>query len=447
MLVSNNNKGYIISDKGGPFLLRSVNNVDNWGFSILSYPFYDVHFIDIDHGFASGGYVIDSHGPSVIGDIFITDDGGETWDVSLSTQDPVHSAFFVDDFKGYAVEGRAINKTIDGGNTWSAVYISENDSIYHFYGNDLFFLNEDIGWSTGVYVNNETETHGSALLGTIDGGWNWNIEWTHPNPDENSYDYGLSSIHFVNSTGWAVGKKGIIVKYTDRDQWQLQSSVTDLPLNKVFFSEEQHGWIAGGYFNEDNEYLILLKTTDGGENWQEIPNFNYEINDMYFENNLHGWAVGNDTSYSGMILETEDGGDNWSTRVEGLSTSLTALHFKDGYGWAVGGNGLVLRTEDGASWVDQNTGKTYPTKFSLSQNYPNPFNPGTAIGYQLSALSQVELSIYNLLGQKVVTLVSERQQAGYHQVEWDASGVASGIYYYRIEAGKFQKVRKMIHLK
>jgi flagellar hook assembly protein FlgD len=59
----------------------------------------------------------------------------------------------------------------------------------------------------------------------------------------------------------------------------------------------------------------------------------------------------------------------------------------------------------------------------------------------------VELSIYNLLGQKVVTLVSEKQRAGYHQVEWDASGFASGIYYYKVEAGEYQDVKKMILLR
>jgi len=85
--------------------------------------------------------------------------------------------------------------------------------------------------------------------------------------------------------------------------------------------------------------------------------------------------------------------------------------------------------------------------FKLSQNYPNPFNPTTAIGYQLSTVSEVELSIYNLLGQKVSTLVSKKQPAGRYEVEWDATGFASGVYYYRIEAGEFQQVRKMVYLK
>jgi parallel beta-helix repeat protein len=88
-----------------------------------------------------------------------------------------------------------------------------------------------------------------------------------------------------------------------------------------------------------------------------------------------------------------------------------------------------------------------PRIYALGRNFPNPFNPSTMINYQLPLISDVELSVYNLLGQKVVTLVSRRQEAGYHQVEWDASQYSSGIYYYRFTAGKFQDVKKMILVK
>jgi parallel beta-helix repeat protein len=91
--------------------------------------------------------------------------------------------------------------------------------------------------------------------------------------------------------------------------------------------------------------------------------------------------------------------------------------------------------------------ETLPTVYALGRNYPNPFNPGTTIKYQLPTISDVELSVYNLLGQKVVDLVLKKQEAGYHQVEWDASQFSSGIYYYRLTAGKFQDVKKMILLK
>jgi hypothetical protein len=86
-------------------------------------------------------------------------------------------------------------------------------------------------------------------------------------------------------------------------------------------------------------------------------------------------------------------------------------------------------------------------QFKLEQNYPNPFNPTTIINYELPITNDVELSIYNLLGQKVAMLINEQKDAGYHQVEWDASGFASGIYYYRIQAGEFVSVKKMVLLR
>ena len=93
-------------------------------------------------------------------------------------------------------------------------------------------------------------------------------------------------------------------------------------------------------------------------------------------------------------------------------------------------------------------GNTLPTKFALLQNYPNPFNPTTTISYQLVAVSNVDLSIYNILGQKVVTLVSAKKPAGSFMVEWDASGFSSGIYFYRLETDKgFVQSKKLILLK
>jgi len=85
-----------------------------------------------------------------------------------------------------------------------------------------------------------------------------------------------------------------------------------------------------------------------------------------------------------------------------------------------------------------------PKVFKLHQNYPNPFNPSTIIKYELPITSYVELNIYTLLGQRVATLVNKVKEAGFHQVEWDATGFSSGVYYYMINTGEFQEVKKMI---
>ncbi len=99
--------------------------------------------------------------------------------------------------------------------------------------------------------------------------------------------------------------------------------------------------------------------------------------------------------------------------------------------------------------VEQST----PTVFSLSQNFPNPFNPTTTIKYGLPSISNVRIKIYNSLGQEIETLVDGTQNAGYHEVTWDASNKASGIYFYSIEAasetgkGTFRSVKKLVLLK
>lgn len=93
-----------------------------------------------------------------------------------------------------------------------------------------------------------------------------------------------------------------------------------------------------------------------------------------------------------------------------------------------------------------------PTVYSLGQNYPNPFNPTTEINFALPQAGDVELSVFNLLGQKVTTLVNEAMPAGNHTVTWDGTSesggaVASGIYFYRISAGSFTETKKMMMLK
>ncbi|MCL5021300.1 MAG: T9SS type A sorting domain-containing protein, partial [Bacteroidetes bacterium] len=88
-----------------------------------------------------------------------------------------------------------------------------------------------------------------------------------------------------------------------------------------------------------------------------------------------------------------------------------------------------------------------PREFTLSQNYPNPFNPTTVIQYALPKVEYVQLNVYNVLGQKVASLVSEPQSAGYHVVNFNADRFASGIYFYVIRAGNFAATRKMLFLK
>lgn len=88
-----------------------------------------------------------------------------------------------------------------------------------------------------------------------------------------------------------------------------------------------------------------------------------------------------------------------------------------------------------------------PVEFMLSQNYPNPFNPATIISYQLPANTLVTLKVYDILGREFQTLINERQTAGAHSVTFDASNLASGVYFYRMQAGEFIQTKKLVLMK
>ena len=88
-----------------------------------------------------------------------------------------------------------------------------------------------------------------------------------------------------------------------------------------------------------------------------------------------------------------------------------------------------------------------PTHYALMQNAPNPFNAGTQIPYALKDGGQVRLEVYNLLGQRVATLVDGYQAAGYHVATWDANTVASGVYLYRLQTNTYTATKKMVLMK
>jgi hypothetical protein len=92
-------------------------------------------------------------------------------------------------------------------------------------------------------------------------------------------------------------------------------------------------------------------------------------------------------------------------------------------------------------------GGQLPADFALSQNYPNPFNPSTTIKYDLPVDSRVSLKVFNILGQEVVTLVSEEQKAGYRSAQWNANNFASGVYFYTLATNSFVQTKKLVLMK
>ncbi len=166
-------------------------------------------------------------------------------------------------------------------------------------------------------------------------------------------------------------------------------------------------------------------------------------------------------NWTAKVMLTEDG-TNWIDTLGTLDNPSTFDWAYVDYPIEIAGNyhvGLVVdESITGGMFVDDFKAdadgiitsiadEKLPVEFNLSQNYPNPFNPTTRIKLALPKKAHVELIVYNLLGQKVVTLVDQPMKAGYHKVHFDASQLSSGIYFYKVKADKYQDVKKMTILK
>ena len=119
---------------------------------------------------------------------------------------------------------------------------------------------------------------------------------------------------------------------------------------------------------------------------------------------------------------------------------------------ANGHNVYISQIDYGLTDIEDDNPNTLPSGYGLEQNYPNPFNPSTSIEFSLPSKSHVKLEVYNLLGRKIASIADRFFESGTHTVNWDGKNFsgeqsASGIYFYRMEAGQFDLTRKMILLK
>jgi hypothetical protein len=344
--------------------------------------------------------------------------------------------------------GSDVCQTLDGG------YIMVGYSYY--YSETL----EDYDWGVGIV---KSDAMGNELNSTlIDRYGTQHLYRVIPTSDSGAIAVGsAASIYLVKidkygDTTWVKGCGGVGTGW----------SVLEM---------EDGGYMAFGdrgfgYPNYDDFWMVRLNAS-GDTLWtkrypHKADDIGYSIDrtsDGGFV--MAGSAFRNDGQdpKDFYIIRTNANGDTLWTKMVGRDYGDYATCIKQtpdgGYivvGWTEIGNGstdiYVVKLEPDNSSDVNHDNNIYPSSFSLSANYPNPFNPNTTIGYGLQRRAHVTIDIFNLLGQKVKTLIDETKGAGQYSTEWngrDESGqaVSSGIYFYRLEAGNEAQVNKMMLLK
>jgi photosystem II stability/assembly factor-like uncharacterized protein len=373
-----------------------------------------------------------------------TINGGTTWEDNYDIMDEkMFSVMFPGTLNGWNA-GTAIYNTTDGGLNWSG---SSTGEEFH----SVFFINETTGWVAGRDVMMNT----GVVINTTDGGLTWTPPITLPAP--------INSVFFTESgNGWAAGSGGEIYYTSDGGAaWQTEASNVTSDLNSVFFVNDLIGWTVGGNG-------VILKTINAGTP-AELTSFTYKV----INDNVElSWTTATEINNKGFEIQKQETGDrNRKTGWEkigfvegsGTTTEEHSYSFTDlpaglpTEGWQAGENVITGRYKYRLKQIDFDGSYEYskevqvdvnaPNEFSLEQNYPNPFNPATTIKFSIPKEVQVNLVIYDIPGEKVKELKNEVMKTGYYEVNFDASALASGVYFYRIKAGDFVQTKKMILLK
>lgn len=243
-------------------------------------------------------------------------------------------------------------------------------------------------------------------------------------------------------------------------QYMVRTTDGGASWTKTSFPKGAEGANALKFYNSDIGMTVehqvrnyplgsVFRTTDEGVTWDNADEIPQEIqwgSDIEFipGNPAKVWMT------DGNLFFSEDTGKTW-TRDTTFDFEIRAqdIVFTDEtHGWVLCADGLLLKkTKDGFIWNSIEKEQILPKSFVLKQNYPNPFNPSTTIEFGVPKTVNVRIEVYNIAGQRVKTLLNRKMQAGNHEVKFNAENLSSGMYYYRIEAGEYQDVKKMILLR
>ena len=360
------------------------------------------------------------------GTILHTTNAGLNWLPQVSgLTDRLETMFFINSFTGFAatrVTGKVI-KTTNGGQNWNLVFQTNTASF-----NSIFFIDSLYGWIAAVGVLKD-------FYQTTNGGITW---------DSTDISTGIGNhVYFFNlDTGLVSNGSQLHLTRNNGLTWDsIYSTIGFGDIKEFCFSNISTGWLVTSSYK-------TFTTTDGGFNWtlnESLP-MCANAHSIFFTNSVTGWVSGD----CGYLYNTTNNGTNWYRQNTNTNSFLKTVFFEnDTTGWCVGGAGTILYTSNGGAILGINNGENeIPKQFKLYQNYPNPFNPVTNIEYYIPVNKiHVKISVYNILGEENAILVNSFHNAGKYQVTFGGNNLPSGIYFYKLEAGKYSETRKMLLIK
>lgn len=399
--------------------------------------------------------VVDQNLIWVCGDataLYKTTDGGLTW-VSRNAGLPSGnlygiSALDVSTCWVGTVNG-SIYKTSDGGASWTLQF-----SLAGSFSNGIKMFNQNYGVYQGDPTGNGQPYQ---LRYTTNGGTNWILS---PGAPIATSEFGvINAWDWTDTTHFWIGSANTVANATTAKVYRTSSGfggggwtsatlpgtggTAGLYYQAVAFTDVNNG-MAGS--NGSN----IMKTNNGGATWTTVSNPPGVT--AFAAINMNGIKDGSNTirvslgdGVTNFCFKTTDYGTTWVSEplpVVGQTNGIQDMEFINAsLGFAGGNLGTFMRYGNPSGITNLNT--ELPDGFSLSQNYPNPFNPVTKINFSIPKNENVNLKVYDVLGNELVTLVNGDLSTGSYSVDFDGSKYSSGIYFYTLISGSFKETKRM----
>ena len=411
----------IVCGSGG-VIYQTSNDGTNWTSRSNSFTNKDakgITFSDSQHGF-----LLVNPNDNTSNALYRTTDGGTSW-AAVANSNPVTFIKMFSDGTGirYAGDTRGFETTTDHGANWAANGGARPSSVVF----PIFeFASKLVGFTGG---------NGGFTNKTINGGISW-TPITAPYVDIIG-GCSMPDINTIWIVEWSDGVN-VLLSTNGGTTWSQPAGTISDNRSSIFAFDASRAW-AGSTNGK------LYKTINGGASFTEVDPLlgGLAVTDIKFLSSDTGFVV----AASGGFSSTVDGGTTWTPGSIGSSdwkkigvASHKSIFF-------VGNKGMLVQGINGPAVSVKDFTNETPKTFSLSQNYPNPFNPATTISLSLPSKSFVSLKVFDLLGREVATIIAEQLSAGNYTKQWNANGMPSGVYFYRLQTGTFTETKKLIFLK